>query len=164
MKIVNNPIIKRIDIGCGRPNEKYKDCFGIDINDNYQPDLLHNCEVGIPFSDASLEFINSDNSLEHFLNPYFVLQECYRVLKSGGRMRLVVPNAQYFPLVIVNIFFDLSKFWSWYMNLSFKKGRSVHYTNYTKFLIEIFVKEVGFEIIKVKGRLYSKEIFLELKK
>lgn len=164
MEYIKNFLIKRIDIGCGRQNEKYKDCFGIDINAGYQPDLIHNCEAGIPFSNASLEFINSDNSLEHFKNSYFILQECYRVLKSGGRMRLVVPNAQYFPLVIVNIFFDLSKFWYWYMNLPFKKGRSIHYTNYTKFLIEMFVKDVGFKIINSKGRLYSKEILLELKK
>ena len=156
--------VKRIDIGCGMPNQKFKDCFGIDINLEYKPDLLHNCEEGLPFADKSLEFINSDNSLEHFKNPYFVLEECYRSLKKWGKMRLVVPNCQYFPLVFINLFYDIDKFWHWYMNLKFKKERTVHYVLFTKFLISKLAKEAGFKVKSVKGGLYSKEIKLMLQK
>lgn len=70
-EIVKN--IKKVDIGCGKKNQKYKGCFGIDINPSYEPDLIWNCEKGLPFKDNSLKFINSDDSLEHFKNPYFVL-------------------------------------------------------------------------------------------
>src|SRR3989338_4265525 len=162
MKIIQNAT--RVDIGCGMPAQKYKNCFGIDVNPDYNPDLLHNCDEGMPFADQSLEFINSDNTLEHFKNPYFVLKECYRCLRKGGTMRLVVPNCQYFPLIFINIIMDLDKFWHWYMNLSFKKGRSIHWTLYTKFLIQKVARDVGFRINKTKGWLYGKEVTLILEK
>ena len=162
MEIIDN--VNRIDIGCGKPHQCYKDCFGIDINESYKPDLLHNCDNGLPFTDESLDFINSDNSLEHFRNPYFVLKECYRALKKGGTMRLVVPNCQYFPLIFINLIMDLNKVWHWYMNLPFKKGRSIHFTLYTKHLIQMVAKDVGFKIVKTKGLLYSLEIMLFLEK
>ncbi|MBW3020179.1 hypothetical protein KY334_02700, partial [Candidatus Woesearchaeota archaeon] len=79
-------------------------------------------------------------------------------------MRLVVPNCQYLPLIIINLFFDLNHFWYWYMNTSFKKERSIHYTLFTKHLIKLFCKDVGFKIKKTKGYLYSKEIKLILEK
>ena len=156
--------VTKIDIGCGAPHQRYKDCFGIDVNKKYKPDLLHNTDEGLPFGDNTLEFINSDNSLEHVKNPYFVLEECYRTLKRGGKMRLVVPNCQYFPLLFVNIIMDLDKFWHWYMNLSFKKERSFHWTLYTKFLIQKVCRDVGFKIKKTKGWLWGKEITLYLEK
>ena len=156
--------VKRIDIGCGLPSQKYKGCFGIDINSEYKPDLLHNCEEGLPFDDDSLEFINSDNTLEHFKNSFFVLQECYRCLNGGGSMRLVVPNCQYFPLIIINLFCDIDKFWHWYMNLKFKRERTVHYVLFTNHLIMTLVKKAGFKIKSKKGFLYSKEIELILEK
>lgn len=156
--------VRKIDIGCGKPEQKMRGCFGIDINPDYKPELLHNCEKGLPFRDSSLEFINSDNSLEHFKNPYFILKECYRVLAPNGTIRLVVPNCQYLPLIFVNLFFDLDKAWHWYMTLPFKKDRGVHYVLFTKHLITKLVREAGFKIKKIKGFLYSKEITLILEK
>jgi len=162
MKMIKG--VKRIDIGCGNADQKYKDCYGIDVNKEYKPDLLHNCDEGLPFPDISLEFINSDNSLEHFKNPYFVLKECHRCMKKGATMRLVVPNCQYFPLIFINAVMDLNRFWHWYMNLAFKKGRSIHWTLYTPHLIQMVCTDIGFEIVKKKGFLYSKEILLVMRK
>jgi predicted SAM-dependent methyltransferase len=162
MRIIKD--IERVDIGCGKPSQKYKGCFGIDLNPEYKPDLLHNCDDGFPFPNNSLKFVNSDNSLEHFRNPFFVLKECHRALKKGGKMRLVVPNCQYFPLIFINMVMDLNWFWHWYMNLPFKKGRSYHFTLYTKHLIKMVATDIGFRIKEEKGWLYSKEITLILEK
>lgn len=153
---------KIIDVGCGIC--KYEGSFGIDINPKCMPDMIHDCNDGLPLKSNSVDFINCDNSLEHFKNSYYVLLECYRVLKKGGEMRLIVPNCQYFPLIIVNAFIDLSKFWYWYMTLPFKKERGVHYALFTKHLICLLVGEAGFEIKSVEGRLYGKNISLLVKK
>ena len=150
--------MERIDIGCGMPHQKYTNCTGIDINSDYNPDILHNCDEGLPFDDDSLIFINSDNSLEHFKNPYFVLKECFRVLKKDGELRLVVPNCQWFPLLFVNLIIDLDWFWHQWMNVPFKKGRGIHWTLYTRFLITKVVQDIGFNIKKRKGFIFSKEI------
>lgn len=155
---------RRVDIGCGNPDQKYEGCFGIDVNASASPDLVHNCDEGIPFEDGSLEFIHSDNSLEHFKNPRFVLEECYRTLEPGGRMLLVVPNAQWFPLVIVNLFVDLDWLWHTWMTSRFKEGRGVHWTLYTPYLITKTVEDVGFTVLDRKGFLYSKNVTLNLQK
>ncbi len=162
MEIIKN--VKRIDIGCGMPHQKYPNCIGIDVNPNYNADILHNCDEGLPFDDNSISFINSDNSLEHLKNPYFVLSECYRVLVNGGEMRLVVPNCQWFPLLFVNLIMDIDWLWHKWMNLPFKRERGVHFTLFTKHLIKMLVKDVGFKIKKTNGLIYSKQITLFLEK
>jgi predicted SAM-dependent methyltransferase len=156
--------IRRIDLGCGKPEQKYAGCFGIDINPDYHPDLLHNVDEGLPFEDGQIEFIHCDNALEHVRNPHFVLRECLRTLRDGGELLLVVPNCQYLPLIGINMVYDLNRFWHWYMNLPFKKERSIHWTLYTKHLITQVAEDAGFQVVDRRGRLYSKEITLRLRK
>jgi hypothetical protein len=74
------------------------------------------------------------------------------------------PNCQYLPLVFLNVFFDINKFWHWYMNLPFKRERGVHFTLYTKHLAMQVTEDVGFQILSTKGFLYSKEVTLHLRK
>ena len=156
--------VRRIDIGCGTPEQKYPGTVGIDPNPNYRPDILLNVENGLPFKEGSIEFINSNNSLEHTKNPYFVLTEMYRVLKPKGTVRLVLPNCQYFPLLFINVVMDLDKFWHWYMNLPHKKERSIHWHLFTKHLAVKMVEDVGFKVKTKRGFLWGKEFELILTK
>lgn len=51
---------------------------------------------GIPFPDESVDEIYSSHVLEHFLFPTEmmpVLTECLRVLKTGGTMKIAVPDS-----------------------------------------------------------------------
>lgn len=53
---------------------------------------------GLPFSDASVDFIYSSHAFEHFLytQALALTKECFRVLKSGGVLRIVVPDLSRF--------------------------------------------------------------------
>lgn len=156
--------VERVDIGCGRPTEKYADCFGLDINPGYEPDLLWSCDRGLPFKDQSLSFVNTDNSLEHLKHPYFVLEECFRCLRPGGELRVVVPNLHYFPTLLLALFFDVDRYFDWYMNLPHKEGRTHHRTLFTKHTVRRTAKEIGFEVVRDWGFLYSKEVGFLLRK
>lgn len=156
--------VRRVDLGCGTRTQKFRDCFGVDVNIDYQPDLIWDCDRGLPFADESLVFINADNSLEHFKHPYFVLQECHRCLQSGGTMRVVVPNVQYLPTLLLGLVYDIDRYFFWYMRLPRKRGRSVHYALFTPHLIRRMATEIGFAVRHSRGFLYSKEIALELQK
>ncbi len=156
--------VKRVDIGCGTPEQRYRDCFGVDLNASYRPDLVWDCDQGLPFDDEALSFINADNCLEHFKHPYFVLEECYRCLARGGSMRVVVPNVQYFPTLLLGLVYDIDRYFFWYMQLPHKRERSVHYTLFTPFLLHRLVTEIGFVVRQRRGFLYAKEILLELEK
>lgn len=58
-------------------------------------DISFDLMDGLPFKSGTLEFIYLSHVLEHLYYPsgaLGLLTECYRVLKVGGVMRVVVPN------------------------------------------------------------------------
>lgn len=46
----------------------------------------------IPFSDSEFDVIFTKSVLEHIHRPSNILNECYRVLKPGGRIIAMVPD------------------------------------------------------------------------
>jgi predicted SAM-dependent methyltransferase len=62
---------------------------------SWQVDLIfHDVRHGLPWPDQSVRYIYTSHLLEH-LSPQGgerLLQECYRVMKSGGILRVVVPD------------------------------------------------------------------------
>ena len=143
---LNGLLFMRLDIGCGKPEQKKNGYLGIDVNPDYMPDILYDCNLGLPHIDKSIDAINMDNSLEHFWNPVFILQECKRILKNGGIIEIILPNCQFLPFLIVGWFTDILSFWNWWMNRSFKKERSIHYTLWTKETANLLLNSLGFEI------------------
>lgn len=60
-------------------------------------DCLYDCRKSLPFPDASVRGIFCEHFFEHIDYteevPYF-LSECHRVLKIGGVLRLILPDAE----------------------------------------------------------------------
>jgi predicted SAM-dependent methyltransferase len=58
---------------------------------------LYDCRKNLPFSDSSVQGIFCEHFFEHIDYteevPYF-LSECHRVLKKGGVLRLILPDAE----------------------------------------------------------------------
>jgi len=52
-------------------------------------------EKGIPYPDNTFDEIICDCIFEHMRNPNALIQECYRVLKKGGKLDLLTDNAGY---------------------------------------------------------------------
>lgn len=91
----------RLNLGCGPNREslnvitldhagwKFIDSFGA-----YNPDECYDFSHGIREPDASVDTIWMGDSLEHCVRwrQPFVLAECYRVLKPGGRLLISVPD------------------------------------------------------------------------
>jgi methionine biosynthesis protein MetW len=54
------------------------------------------CEIDagcLPFDNAAFDVVVCDSQLEHRFDPYHALDEMTRVLKPGGRLVLLLPNA-----------------------------------------------------------------------
>ncbi len=72
--------------------------IGLIAEHHYKADwsCVIQCDVskGLPYKDKSVDKIYSSHFLEHIPQDKAirVLKECYRVLKTGGIMRLVVPD------------------------------------------------------------------------
>lgn len=119
LRIVNEKIIADyvksesiiLDYGCG--NMPYKRLFevkckkylGVDFPDNSNADL-HIKNGKIPLEDKSVDIVISTQVLEHVENTGEYLNECYRVLKDGGKLLLSTHGHwKYHP--------DPTDFWRW---------------------------------------------------
>ena len=101
LRIVNEKILDNyiftdlsiLDYGCG--NMPYRKLFlkkdikyvGVDFPENNQADL-HIKEGKIPAEDDSFDIVVSTQVLEHVEHVDEYLEECYRVLKKGGKLLL----------------------------------------------------------------------------
>jgi len=52
-----------------------------------------------PWEDNSVNYIHASHIMEHFPNQEWFLAECIRILKPGGRLRIVSPHASCIPSV-----------------------------------------------------------------
>lgn len=87
--------VTRVHIGCGA---NYISGFiNIDGNVYRRVDYVLDIRAGLPFPDASIEFIYSCHMLEHiYINDAIAaLGEWRRVLRAGGYIRLAVPDFAY---------------------------------------------------------------------
>ena len=83
-----------INVGCG--NIFHPNWINMDIVSRFPEVIEHDLTKGWPFDDESIDVCYSSHVLEHLRKDeadYFV-SECKRVLKSGGVLRLVVPDLE----------------------------------------------------------------------
>lgn len=95
--MIERPGKLRLNLGCGR--DYRKGWVNIDISQDVEAELHMDLRVGrLPFNKDSaeeiyisgvLEQIGSNDQLIHVMN------DAHRVLKPGGTMVVVVPNARY---------------------------------------------------------------------
>lgn len=85
-----------LDVGCG-PNTH---AAFINLDYDWYPgvDVCWDIARGLPLAAGSVQGIFSEHCLEHFSLPTvrFVLQEFRRVLRPGGTLRIIVPDAQHY--------------------------------------------------------------------
>lgn len=84
--------MKLLNIGCG--NIYHKDWINIDYT-AYSNDVIeHDLSKGIPLESNTVDFLYNSHILEHFdkKDGFKLLIECKRVLRTGGLIRIVIPD------------------------------------------------------------------------
>ncbi len=84
-------MIDLLELGCGK--DKLKGSVGLDHYPYPGVDIVADVTKGIPLADNSVARIYSKYMFEHVNGIQFVMEECYRVLKPGGRLEVLVPHA-----------------------------------------------------------------------
>ena len=93
---------KILDIGCSTGNflAQCKGGMGIDIDEG-QLDIarkrgfkVQRVDVNghFPFKDGPFDAINCRHVIEHLDRPLEFMEECYRILRKGGKLVLMTPN------------------------------------------------------------------------
>lgn len=90
----NRESLHLLNVGCG---SHYDDRWrNLDLFSSDPAVLQYDIRKGIPFKDGEFDAVYHSHVLEH-LAPYQgrkLIAECYRVLKPGGVLRIVVPDLE----------------------------------------------------------------------
>lgn len=85
-----------VNLACGRVYVADSNWINLDFVSTSPAVKQANLLSKLPFNDSSVDFLYSSHFLEHvprrLVQPF--LSECYRVLKPGGVIRLVVPDLE----------------------------------------------------------------------
>ena len=112
----------------------------IDIIPSQFTTLVCNVEKGLPYEDETFTEIFTQNLFEHLRNPGFFLEECYRVLKKGGKLTLITDHA------------DCGRYYGKFTGTHegrYEKehdSKDKHYSIYTRSHLRNHIQAVGFHI------------------
>jgi predicted SAM-dependent methyltransferase len=86
--------LKYLDLGCG--NNTHENFINLEYMWHPKIDLCWDISRGIPFSNQALRGVFTEHCLEHFplSVAQTIIQEIHRILMPGGRVRIVVPDAE----------------------------------------------------------------------
>jgi len=92
--LVENDMKKMLNIGCG--HRFHKDWVNIDIDPASPKVKKVNILQGLPYPDNSFDVVYHSNVLEHLPKQKGaeMISECFRVLNTGGILRLNVPDLE----------------------------------------------------------------------
>ncbi len=84
--------MRMLNLGCG--DIYHTDWVNVDLQAKQNAILGYDLRLGIPFADASFDVVYHAHLLEYMPKPWaeYLLRECYRVLKPGGTLRVVVAD------------------------------------------------------------------------
>ena len=80
-----------LDVGCGL--NKFPGAVGIDRNPASRADVL--CDLDrppYPFADSSFDEVRATHVIEHVSDVIRAMEEFHRLLRPGGRVRIVTPH------------------------------------------------------------------------
>jgi predicted SAM-dependent methyltransferase len=86
--------MKLLNLGCGRTY--HNSWINIDFVSSSEYVEVHNLLNGIPINNYDVDVVYHSHILEHFSKKdgFHFIEECYRVLKTNGIIRIAVPDLE----------------------------------------------------------------------
>jgi len=155
-----------LDIGCGSGRKLFEmkrngwDVTGVevskrgsDIGNKFELNIFNGTLLEAKFESNKFDYIRSNHSFEHLINPVETIEEIYRICKPSGKILIGVPNTKSFAFRL------FKKFW-------YYTGVPFHPFNYNTDNLSILLEKKGFEITNItyksnwQGLLGSIQIWL----
>jgi SAM-dependent methyltransferase len=85
------PGARILDVGCGI--NKYPGAIGLDRNARTRADVLADLDrPPYPFADGSFDEVRATHVIEHVADVMAFVEECWRLLRPGGRLHIATPH------------------------------------------------------------------------
>ena len=83
-----------LNIGCGR--RYHEDWLNLDLETSDPSVICHDVNKGLPFKEGRFSAVYHSHILEHLepIEGRKLIEECYRVLRPGGILRIAVPDLE----------------------------------------------------------------------
>lgn len=96
----------------------------VDFDASCRPDVRADLSEPLPFADACADFLHSEDFIGQlsFTQARAFLQECYRVLKPGGVLRLLTPDLAQLVRAYVNRDQGLKALWDREVGIPLETG------------------------------------------
>lgn len=121
----------KVHLGCG--DKKMPGWVNCDIDPQVHPDKMFDLNGKWPFKDSSVDEIYSEFVGEHVRDLNNFISESYRILKRGGKLRLVTVNAGF-----------------WRTRLSFLAGKFTSTSTFSVWHCWLFKPTVLAEMFRAK--------------
>lgn len=163
----HEPFTKRVlDFGCGSGSKLYEykkmgwKTYGVEIDKGAAEygntlglNIFNGSITDAKYPSNFFDYIRSNHSFEHLINPEVILLEMYRILKKDGKIFIGVPNIKSFA------FSFFKKYW-YYLGIPF------HPYSYNMNNLTLLLEKSGFKVISIRyvgnyqGLLGSLQIWL----
>ena len=144
--------LKVLDLGCGSGQIllNMKSCGwevkGVEVSNKASEvgnkhglNIFSGTLIDAKYDDNEFDYIRSNHSFEHLINPIETINELYRICKYSGKILIGVPNTNSLAFKLFN------KFW-YYLGVPF------HPYNYNVKNLSFLLESNGFEVLKVAYR------------
>jgi predicted SAM-dependent methyltransferase len=83
-----------VNLGCGA--HFHPQWVNVDFSKTGEGVISHNLLAGVPFNDNEFDVVYHSHVLEHFQKRDAIsfINECYRILKPGGIIRIAIPDLE----------------------------------------------------------------------
>lgn len=101
--------MRYLNLGCG--NRFHPDWENVDFQPAARSVRRHDLRTGIPYPDGAFDVVYHSHVLEHFPKRLALrfLQECHRVLKTRGIVRVIVPDLEQIARLYLEAFEKASR-------------------------------------------------------
>lgn len=143
--------MKILDVGCG--DAKVKGAVGIDCVKLSGVDIVHNLNsYPWPLKANSFDMVYMNNIIEHLPNSIKVMEEIYRILKKGGKVKIVTVYWNHYHSITDPQHISFFNEYSWDFYTGQRKGY------YTKSRFKLESMELTYD--RIARRLFRNEKLL----
>lgn len=136
--------IKKLQIGA--QSNSIGGWLNVDIHPKTYEVAYMDATEPFPFEDNSLDYVFSEHMIEHitFESGKFMIKECFRTLKKGGKIRIATPDLAF----LINLYSkDKSSIQNQYIDFSIEKYFKNSAPAFDTLVINNFMRDWGHQFV-----------------